>query len=383
MKNPNDNLSKYQSILAKSYTNKHAKSTAAGYRSCLNKVCTYLRENHYFEKLEYSDIIEMITTWQEEYTNKTISNRLIVLRDLLDMAHKCKVLDEDLASMVKGLKPDTTKDKQIVLSESDFEVMEKTPTNQPSAKNLALFGKQTGLRIQELISLCWSDINFAGKELAVSRVCTLGDFKLPKTLHSIRTIPLSEAAIELLLEQYSITGAIKPVEIMVRDQSKTPTIEHSFRPVFIDDNSGAHFKDSKDYAQRFFTKFLASAGLKHRGPGQLRHSFASIAVSNGMSVKHISHIMGHADTSVTEKHYAHLFPSCNDDIREVLNKSLSPTTESRTPTVEESEVQRDNYLKSDHSEYLPTSIFGHLLIALKLIGLIPNKAPKHTFTFKY
>ena len=41
----------------------------------------------------------------------------------------------------------------------------------------------------------------------------------------------------------------------------------------------------------------------------LRHTWASNAVKNGMPMPFVAHVLGHASTVMTEKHYAHLQPS--------------------------------------------------------------------------
>ena len=39
---------------------------------------------------------------------------------------------------------------------------------------------------------------------------------------------------------------------------------------------------------------------------QLRHSYASIAVQNGLPLQILAQNLGHADSRMVEKHYAHL-----------------------------------------------------------------------------
>lgn len=41
----------------------------------------------------------------------------------------------------------------------------------------------------------------------------------------------------------------------------------------------------------------------------LRHTFGALLAQNGVSMQVIAEALGHADTRITEKHYAHLSPS--------------------------------------------------------------------------
>ena len=52
-----------------------------------------------------------------------------------------------------------------------------------------------------------------------------------------------------------------------------------------------------------------AAGLPRMGFHQLRHSYASALVSAGMPLAYVAQLIGHANTAMLEKHYAHLAPS--------------------------------------------------------------------------
>lgn len=52
-----------------------------------------------------------------------------------------------------------------------------------------------------------------------------------------------------------------------------------------------------------------AAGLPEMGFHQLRHSYASALVKNGMHLLQVAKLTGHADTRMLEQHYAHLAPS--------------------------------------------------------------------------
>jgi integrase len=48
----------------------------------------------------------------------------------------------------------------------------------------------------------------------------------------------------------------------------------------------------------------------------LRHFYASVLVEQGVSLQMVARLLGHSDTRVTEKHYAHLQPSTLADVVE-------------------------------------------------------------------
>ena len=56
---------------------------------------------------------------------------------------------------------------------------------------------------------------------------------------------------------------------------------------------------------RYFKKFGAKYGIEDFHPHKLRHSSASIAITNGADVVSVSERLGHSDTAVTLRMYAH------------------------------------------------------------------------------
>ncbi|OBT12741.1 hypothetical protein A9264_15915 [Vibrio sp. UCD-FRSSP16_10] len=347
-----DRLSKYHKITENYCENTYKESTYKSYKSCLNIVCSEIEQNYIFEDLKYSDIIEIITDWQEHYKNKTITNRLTVLKKLTKMATNDGYFLKDPCEKLEGLKPDTVLEEKKPFSKGDFRKMENTETQFPSGKALALLGRLLGLRMQEAVALCWSDIHFKERKVSICRSRTLKEFNGPKTKQSRRTIDLTDEAMSLLQNQFNITGNREAIDIKVRDVSKTAFTPHSFRPVFVNDLTGKAFTDSKNYAQRFFTKFLEDTGLKHRGPSQLRHSFASITLSGGAPIKLVSVIMGHVDTSVTEKHYAQWLSISDEDTRSMLSAAQSLHDE---PNLEHQadEINSSSAIKHSNDSALP------------------------------
>jgi len=82
--------------------------------------------------------------------------------------------------------------------------------------------------------------------------------------------------------------------------------DHAHR-VFTKDDGGA-WGDS--HQTRRFSEALTRAGLPgHFSFHDLRHSFASLLIQAGASIEVIADLLGHADTRVTLRHYAHLADS--------------------------------------------------------------------------
>ncbi|CAM4113337.1 tyrosine-type recombinase/integrase [Vibrio neonatus] len=372
MKNSTCPLDKYNKILKASIKNSHKKSTATGYISSLDIICNELKRNYVFKDLKYSDIVSLITDWQDHYKNKTISNRLTILRKLTLMAANDGFLPSDPCEHIIGLKPDSALEEKKPFTTEEFRRMENTHTQCQSGKNLALLQRLVGLRIQEAIALCWSDINFKERQLNVRRSRTLSEFNAPKTKQSTRALVLTDEAMQLLKKQFQITGTRQAIDIKIQGISKTSFTRHSFQPVFIDDLTRNPFTDSKDYSQRFFTEFLQKAGIEHRGPSHLRHSFASIALSGGAPIKLISVMMGHVDTSVTEKHYAKWLPISDEDTRSKLSAALSIHDKPRDTSKQPQKAPQH----SSEVNISSSSTWTFIKLGIRMVGLLPKLKPQ-------
>lgn len=72
--------------------------------------------------------------------------------------------------------------------------------------------------------------------------------------------------------------------------------------------------------QYMFSRFLDLSSVGHKNFHSLRHTFATNCIENGMDVKCLCEILGHADIRTTMNRYVH--PSMNAK-RHQINKCLS------------------------------------------------------------
>ena len=60
--------------------------------------------------------------------------------------------------------------------------------------------------------------------------------------------------------------------------------------------------------RKAFNRILDAAELDHRGPHQMRHTFASLLLQEGAPITYVSRQLGHKDSAITLKVYAHWLP---------------------------------------------------------------------------
>lgn len=147
----------------------------------------------------------------------------------------------------------------------------------------------TGLRLGEICSLKWKDIDLEGKMLCVNstvqRITVEGQEKKtallegpPKSSFSKREIPLSEALAKLLAQYYSDTDKY------VLNKSKP--------------------MEPRTYQNKFH-RYLMQAGVRKANFHALRHTFATNCIDGGADVKSLSEILGHSDVKITLNRYVH------------------------------------------------------------------------------
>lgn len=174
----------------------------------------------------------------------------------------------------------------------------------------------TGLRMGELLALRWKeDIDFETKTLTVhNNIAFVKDRaddakKNYKILEqdSVKTdagqdrsVPLNAAAIAALLDIRQVTGDCEYVMSTKNDTLVTPrNVDRIFRRIC----KAAGFPEEKIY-----------------GIHALRHTFATLLLTNGVEIKTVSELLGHSDVTITYNTYIHV-------IKEQKRKALDTIPE--------------------------------------------------------
>lgn len=158
---------------------------------------------------------------------------------------------------------------------------------------VVVLAAETGLRTNEWMALERKDIDRRNPAIAIARRVSRGKpTSYPKTKR--RRVPLTPRAEEAL-------GWI-PARI------DTPLLFQAPHGGFI---------DLDNWRLRVWYPALEGAGLRKRGPYELRHTFASEALAAGVSIFELSKLMG-ASVETIEAHYGHLVRDSEDHLRSLL-----------------------------------------------------------------
>ena len=146
----------------------------------------------------------------------------------------------------------------------------------------------SGLRKGELTALLWSDLDIQNRTISVSKQYVKnpnGELALtrPKTETSVRKVSIPQEAVDLLISEHD----------------KHPDNPYMFpSPI----TGEMYYPDS---IVNLHKKILKDAGLPHIRFHDLRHTFATLALQNGVDVKTVSSMLGHYDAGFTLRTYTH------------------------------------------------------------------------------
>jgi integrase len=183
---------------------------------------------------------------------------------------------------------------------------------------LFLLGLDSGLRQEELFALEWMDLDFdartvrvtkALEEVSLTKRTLIGDagqqakfrVKAVKTKQGRRTLSLAPETME----------ALKEHRARMADEG------HESRLVFANTTGG--FLAKSNVRNRCLLPVLERAELPNYGLHALRHTCATMLLLDGVSVKVVSHRLGHSTARQTLDCYAHLLP----DSQEIAARSTS------------------------------------------------------------
>ena len=153
-----------------------------------------------------------------------------------------------------------------------------------------LLSLDTGARRGEICALKWTDINWDTNRITIARnlqyTPAKGVYETSPKNGKARDVDIGENTASLLrkLREEQAASCISPY-VFTQDGTQAPI--HPQSPT------------------RFFHKFGLKHGINDFHPHKLRHTNASIAITNGADIASVSERLGHRDTAITLRMYVH------------------------------------------------------------------------------
>jgi len=225
-----------------------------------------------------------IALWQnkllEKLTPRRVRNIRATFNGIFLDALRDEIIQKNPISLVKAPKLNRIESKSFSLDE----IEQIIKNAEGDLKAFVALGFFTGMRSGEMIGLKWEDVDFENREISIKRTIKMGSITSPKTKNSIRTIDMIDQLVPYMKEQYKRTGDKKSY-------------------VFLNSN-GEHYYDIKRIRNTRWKNLLKKLNMEYRTIYQMRHSFATVMIENGEDILWVSHMLGHADSSMTLQMYA-------------------------------------------------------------------------------
>ena len=189
----------------------------------------------------------------------------------------------------------------------------------------------TGMRRGEILGLKWRDLNLETGELNIKRQLTTKGISVPKTKSSIRTILLPPDMLDLL-----------------REMKKTAKYDWIFpSPV----------KEGEPRNPTAITKrfriMLERAHCKHVRFHDLRHTFATMALENGMDVKTLSAMIGHVSSETTLNIYSHVTDTMRAQAAVKIDREIGGTDAEMPEAKDEPQQPQTSEIEGNFEPWKP------------------------------
>jgi integrase len=251
--------------------------------------------------------------------NKGLSKGTVCLtRDVLSGPFAHAIDDEIIENnpvqgVVKRLQLTRNKTSEIEpLTRAEVQVfLETCQEFRPDYYAFFLTASRTGLRLGELLALQWGDLDWNSKFIRVNKSFKRGRITPTKTGKG-RRVDMSD----------QLCGALKGLQTQRRRDALQRGA--AVTPFLFFEKNGQPL--SQNTIRGVFKRILSKAGLREIRIHDIRHSFASLLLSDGQSPVYVKEQLGHSSIQMTVDIYGHLIPSSN---REAVNR-LDETQPSAT-----------------------------------------------------
>lgn len=230
----------------------------------------------------------------EGKAHSTVIKVYTILHSFFKMAYLGDMIDRNPMDKVERPKPRKDEVKAsgpLAYTPSEVQKivadLEREPLKWRALVHLLI---DTGIRRGECCALQWKNIDFATGTVAIRGNLCYTKAKgvyldTPKNSH-LRTVYVGEHTLALL-RQLRVEQAKKSISAYVFTQEASPEPMHPQSPT------------------RYLKKFSVRYDVPDLHPHKLRHTFASIAITNGADIASVSEALGHSDKAVTLRMYTH------------------------------------------------------------------------------
>ena len=269
----------------------------------LNRLTSRELQKLYKDLLENGRLREVQKEKNPGLSNSTVRGIHMMLHNALDRAVKERLILRNPTE--DCIIPKLEKKEMKILHPEDMKAY-LTAAERRGVLPMFYLELVSGVRKGELVALLWDDLDMERRTISVSKQALSrpgGEIVVnrPKTENSIRAVSIPQEAVDLLVEEHK----------------KHPDNPYMFPSP---KTGGMYYPDS---VVNLHKKLLQDAGLEHIRFHDLRHTFATMALQNGVDVKTVSSMLGHYDAGFTLRTYTHATRQMQEQAAEKMGSFMT------------------------------------------------------------
>jgi integrase len=218
----------------------------------------------------------------------TINDKAMkVLRMMLHQAYVDEIIPKNPTLGVKRLAQGLTDVDPFTIEERE-EIIRGFQRYAPQYVNYVNCGFWTGWRPNEACALKWPRVDFNRGKILIREGRVLGQTGIPKAAGSLRDIDMLPPVREALTAQKALSWLLGGYVFL--DAKQQPVNQELFR-------------------QKFWEPILKRLKVSYRPPYQMRHTFATLAISAGENINWVARMLGHKSPVMTLEKYNRYVPN--------------------------------------------------------------------------
>ncbi len=278
-------------------------STWKGYQKMIRNYWKPIFEHYPLASITTGMIREAITdSGLAELSAKTFNNAMTPLRGIFELGIEYEYIAKNPCRKIKAQKWQSPPPDPVDPDEIPLILNAVRPDWLPYFQ--VAFG--TGMRTGEMLALRWSDIDWNQGLIKVERGYAAHETDTTKT-HKYRFVELNELSLTGLKAQKTHTFLADGLVFTINDEQ------------IVSDKPPRLIWDAA----------LKKAGIRHRKAYCTRHTFASIALSNGISPYEVSKQMGNS-VNILMKHYAKWMKRDDSGVASMFSASKSASNKKKS-----------------------------------------------------
>ena len=232
------------------------------------------------------------------YASATIRRYYSILQSILHSAYKLQLIGVNPADRDRITLPKLEEQKTDIFTNEQLEIMLDCLEAEPlQFKVLIHLALNTGCRRGELVGLKWSDINF---NTGIVTVCR-SNYKLTGNPEILSKTTKTGKSRQIMLPPYCVA-------LLRKYRANQAEYRLLIGDKWMGDNWVFTQADGKPMYPTTptlqFTKFLKRNDLPHLKFHALRHTSATLLLSNGTNIKNVATRLGHSQLKTTDR-YVH------------------------------------------------------------------------------